>query len=95
MEEAVCTCDLYEGAYYLIHGCEITESVIGIRSVISRDARLARTVMMGADGYEGDLPRQPGDPPLGIGRDCQIEGAIIGNRTQKAGVYHSQRFNSI
>ena len=32
---------------------------------------------MGADGYEGDIARQPGDPPLGIGRDCNIEGAII------------------
>jgi glucose-1-phosphate adenylyltransferase len=32
---------------------------------------------MGADGYEGDVPRQAGDPPLGIGRDCHIEGAII------------------
>jgi glucose-1-phosphate adenylyltransferase len=32
---------------------------------------------MGADGYEGDLPRQPNDPLLGIGRGCRIEGAII------------------
>ena len=38
---------------------------------------VTRCVMMGADGYEGDLRRQPGDPPLGIGRGCRIEGAII------------------
>lgn len=64
-----------DGCY--IHGSEILESVVGIRSVISADARLVRTVMMGADGYEGDVARQPGDPPLGIGRGCDIEGAII------------------
>ena len=64
-----------DGCY--IHASEITESVIGIRSVISADACVRRTVMMGADGYEGDVARQPGDPPLGIGRGCSIEGAII------------------
>jgi glucose-1-phosphate adenylyltransferase len=64
-----------DGCY--LHGDEITDSVIGIRSVVSPDAKVRRTVMMGADGYEGDVPRQPGDPPLGIGRGCDIEGAII------------------
>ena len=64
-----------DGCY--IHGSKITESVIGIRSVISSEARVTRTVMMGADGYEGDIARQPGGPPLGIGRGCEIEGAIL------------------
>lgn len=64
-----------DGCY--IHAREISQSVIGIRSVISPEARVTRTVMMGADGYEGDLSRQPGDPPLGIGRGCSIEGALI------------------
>lgn len=64
-----------DGCY--IHGREIADSVIGIRSVISPDAVVRRTVMMGADGYEGDIARQPGEPPLGIGRGCEIEGAII------------------
>jgi glucose-1-phosphate adenylyltransferase len=64
-----------DGCY--IHGSEITQSVIGIRSVISTGASVTRTVMMGADGYEGDISRQPGEPPLGIGRGCRIEGAII------------------
>ena len=64
-----------DGCY--VHGESITESVIGIRTVIGSDARVHRTVTMGADGYEGDLPRRPGDPPLGIGRGCDIEGAII------------------
>ena len=55
----------------------IESSVIGIRSMIRHGSVLKRTVVMGADGYEGDLPRPEGAPPLGIGRDCAIEGAII------------------
>jgi glucose-1-phosphate adenylyltransferase len=64
-----------DGCY--LHGREIRESVIGIRTVVMKDASVVRSVVMGADGYEGDLPRQPGDPPLGIGHGCDIEGAII------------------
>jgi glucose-1-phosphate adenylyltransferase len=64
-----------DGCY--LHGSSITESVLGIRSVVSHESVLRRVVMMGADGYEGDVPRQPGDPPLGIGRGCDVEGAII------------------
>jgi glucose-1-phosphate adenylyltransferase len=66
----------------LCDGCflyaqEITESVIGVRTIVNRGSVIHRSVVMGADGYEGDVPRQPGDPPLGIGRNCHIEGAII------------------
>jgi len=60
-----------------LYAKEITESVIGVRTVINHDSVVRRSVVMGADGYEGDVPRQAGDPPLGIGRDCHIEGAII------------------
>ena len=60
-----------------LYAKEITESVIGVRTVINHDSVIRRSVVMGADGYEGDVPRQAGDPPLGIGRGCNIEGAII------------------
>jgi glucose-1-phosphate adenylyltransferase len=70
--EASMICD---GCY--IHGERITESIVGIRTIVNYHATIRRSVIMGADGYEGDVPRQPGDPPLGIGRDCHIEGAII------------------
>lgn len=60
-----------------LYAREITESVIGVRTVINHDTVIRRSVLMGADGYEGDVPRQAGDPPLGIGRGCHIEGAII------------------
>jgi glucose-1-phosphate adenylyltransferase len=64
-----------DGCY--LHGSSITESVVGIRTIISREAKVHRSLIMGADGYEGDIPRQPGDPPLGIGPGCNIEGAIV------------------
>ncbi|MEZ5066518.1 MAG: sugar phosphate nucleotidyltransferase [bacterium] len=64
-----------DGCY--LHGEEIRQSVLGVRTVIQPGAKIVRSVIMGADGYEGDLPRPPGDPLLGVGRDCHIEGAIL------------------
>ena len=92
-----------EGSY--LHGSVIDRSVIGIRSVVSPDASLTRTVMFGADGYEGDLPRQQGDPPLGIGRGSHIEGALIDRNARigegvritpkPAGMYEDHDFHFI
>ncbi len=64
-----------DGCY--IYGGEIEESVLGVRTMVAHGSKILRSVVMGADGYEGDVPRQPGDPPLGIGHECHIEGAII------------------
>lgn len=60
-------------------GCVIQEgsisrSVIGIRSVIRKDAKLERTLVMGADFYERE---SAGKPPLGIGSGAVISDAII------------------
>jgi len=69
----------------LAEGCciekaEIRNSVIGLRSQISAGVRITDTILMGADYYE----RLPGigyetapDQPIGIGSNCQIQGAII------------------
>ncbi len=66
----------------LADGCrigraEITEAVIGLRSIISDDVTIRRCIMMGADYY--DPPDGPieGPIPLGIGSHSYIEGAII------------------
>jgi glucose-1-phosphate adenylyltransferase len=66
----------------LTEGCrigkaEIHDSLIGLRSQIGNGVCLKETVMMGADYYDpaGIPPR--GGIPLGIGDDCQIEGAIL------------------
>ncbi len=66
----------------LAEGCrieraEIEDAVIGLRSQIAAGVRIRRSILMGADYYD-----PPGEPPrdgipLGIGRGCDIEGAII------------------
>jgi glucose-1-phosphate adenylyltransferase len=70
----------------LADGCRIQEaairnSVIGIRSIIGRGVTIERTLVMGADYYETSevigKRWQPDSPPLGIGPDSVIQGAII------------------
>lgn len=55
--------------------CQIDDSVVGIRSVVRKGARVRRSVLLGADHYEGARP--PGPVPLGIGEDVEIERAIV------------------
>jgi glucose-1-phosphate adenylyltransferase len=64
-------------------GCQIRSAklercVIGIRSLINHGSRLRNAIVMGADYYERDKGGVPyGTIPIGIGRDCVIEDAII------------------
>src|SRR5271157_1689016 len=64
-------------------GCIITDAnieraVIGIRSVIETGSTIRNSVLMGADFYQDEDPQpNPDRPPLGIGRHCVIEEAII------------------
>jgi glucose-1-phosphate adenylyltransferase len=77
---------LVEGAD--IVGARIADSVVGMRSVIRQGTTLREVVMLGADFYEGEelLTRwersDKGLPPLGIGKDCLIERAIIDKNTR-------------
>ncbi|MFA5623988.1 MAG: glucose-1-phosphate adenylyltransferase [Bradymonadales bacterium] len=65
-----------------IHGAIISDSVIGVRSIIRPGATLKEVIMMGADYYEEESP-QPMDPdsegyvPLGIGRNVTMEHCIV------------------
>jgi glucose-1-phosphate adenylyltransferase len=60
-----------------IHQAEISDSIVGQRSFIADGVRMTQTILMGADYYdETGVPPQ-GGIPLGIGPNCQIEGAII------------------
>jgi glucose-1-phosphate adenylyltransferase len=66
----------------LSDGCVVTDatierSVIGIRSVIEGGSTLRNCVMMGADYFDSPSARGVGEPALGVGRDCEIEEAII------------------
>ncbi|HVU16965.1 MAG TPA: glucose-1-phosphate adenylyltransferase [Candidatus Didemnitutus sp.] len=67
-------------------GCIVTDSglhhcVIGIRSILGESSDLKDVVMMGADYYqtakEVQADKDRGIPPVGIGRGCRIEHAII------------------
>jgi len=65
----------------IIHDAVLDQCVVGIRSVIRGGSRLKRTIMMGSDGFETPAKLQAAAekdiPPLGVGRNCTIENAII------------------
>jgi glucose-1-phosphate adenylyltransferase len=66
-----------------ISGARITDSVVGVRSTVRTGTRLSDVVMLGADFYEGEQRltswHEPDEdlPPLGVGKGCIIERAII------------------
>jgi len=65
----------------IINGAKIMNSVIGLRSRISKGVQIDSSFMMGADYYQtiddmrGDLGR--GVPRVGIGEGTVVKGAII------------------
>jgi glucose-1-phosphate adenylyltransferase len=70
---------LSEGA--ILTGAELERSVVGIRSRVGRGAVVRHSLLLGADYYETveEIERglARGVPPVGIGEDTHIEGAII------------------
>jgi glucose-1-phosphate adenylyltransferase len=63
----------------ICEGCQIlnakiTQSVVGVRSMIRDGSHLSRVVLMGADYYESENHQ---GPHVGIGRNCHIRNAII------------------
>ena len=65
----------------VITEASITDSVIGIRSKIEKNAQLVGTIMMGADFYETDKEmaanKKKGIPNVGIGENSRVRKAII------------------
>jgi glucose-1-phosphate adenylyltransferase len=55
--------------------CHIENSVVGIRTHISPGARVARSILLGADFYEEDTTAT--DIPLGLGRDVVLDRVIV------------------
>lgn len=75
----------------LAEGCnigdaEITNSVIGIRSIIGSQVVIRNTVMMGADNYETDEQRlenrRLGRPDIGVGDGSVLDSAIIDKKAR-------------
>ncbi len=52
--------------------CSIEQSVIGIRTRVSKGTRITRSVLLGADMYETEATA-----PLGIGRDVTLDRVIM------------------
>jgi glucose-1-phosphate adenylyltransferase len=52
---------------------DITHSIIGIRSQVASGCVIKDSIIMGADYFE----RDHADPPIGIGANSHIEGAIL------------------
>ena len=62
----------------IISDAHIERSVLGVRSVINTGATIRNSIVMGADYYESDTGiGSPEVPPMGIGRNCVIDRAII------------------
>ncbi|MEP6777767.1 MAG: glucose-1-phosphate adenylyltransferase [Chthoniobacterales bacterium] len=62
----------------IISDAHIERSVIGVRSIIETGATIRNSIVMGADYYETDGSSSTrGLPPIGIGRNCVIDRAII------------------
>ena len=62
-------------------GCIISDAhlercVVGIRSVIQSGATIRNSIVMGADYFELERT-DPSQPPMGVGRNCVIDRAII------------------
>jgi glucose-1-phosphate adenylyltransferase len=61
----------------IISDAHIERSVIGIRSIIQSGATIKNSVVMGADYFEQDQPGAGDVPPIGVGKNCVIDRAII------------------
>ncbi len=62
----------------IITNATLRHSVIGPRAFIGDGTRLTDVVMMGADDYESEEARRAtAVPPIGVGKGCDIQGAIL------------------
>src|SRR6266700_2743729 len=61
----------------IISDAHLERCVVGIRSVIQSGATVRNSIVMGADYFEQDRDGDSGRPPIGIGRNCVIDRAII------------------
>ncbi len=61
----------------IISDAHIERSVIGVRSIIRSGATIRNSVIMGGDYYQLEGGEPADVPPIGIGRNCVIDRAII------------------
>jgi glucose-1-phosphate adenylyltransferase len=73
-------CDVHNGVIAegsILDRCRVSDSVIGIRSMIHAGAQIRRSVLLGADYYETASAAAASKVPLGIGAGVEIDRAII------------------
>jgi glucose-1-phosphate adenylyltransferase len=73
-------CDVHNGVIAegsLLDRCDVSDSVVGLRSIINRGARIRQSVLLGADLYETPAAAAESDLPIGIGANAEIERAIV------------------
>jgi len=58
-----------------ISKADITHSVVGVRSQVAEGTVIKDSIVMGADYYDTEKPG--GNVPIGIGKNCHIESAIL------------------
>jgi glucose-1-phosphate adenylyltransferase len=65
----------------ILNHCDITNCIIGVRSLVDRGCKLHRVVNLGCDYFESDASivehEMAGKPRIGIGKNTSIENAII------------------
>lgn len=61
----------------IIHAKKIDKAVVGIRSRVGEGTEIYNAILMGADYYESLEQIEIAEIPMGIGKDCYIEDAII------------------
>lgn len=60
----------------VLRGATVEDSVVGLRSVVREGSVIRQSILMGADFYQQEEEGQI-KPDLGIGKDCQIQNAIL------------------
>jgi len=65
----------------IINRASLTNSIVGLRTIVGNGSELNRVVILGSDYYEPqesvDKHEREGKPRIGIGAHCKIENAII------------------
>lgn len=62
-----------------IGGAKLSETLLGVRSIVKEQCELNRVVMMGSDSYEtsSSSSSESGQPAIGVGARTKISNAII------------------
>jgi len=60
-----------------LEACTISDSVIGVRSILRKGVEIDASILMGADAYPSMKPGDSDLPPLGIGEGSVIRRAIV------------------